>query len=58
MPKLEGAMKKYGKSFEYKVYAGAPHAFNNDTNPQRYQAEAAKEAWAKTLDFFKKHLQS
>lgn len=58
VPKLEEAMKKYGKSFEYKIYAGAPHAFNNDTNPQRYQAEAAKEAWAKTLDFFKKHLQS
>jgi carboxymethylenebutenolidase len=58
VPKLEEAMKKYGKSFEYKIYPGAPHAFNNDTNPQRYQAEAAKEAWAKTLDFFKKHLQS
>jgi carboxymethylenebutenolidase len=58
VPKLEEAMKKYGKSFEYKIYPGAPHAFNNDTNPQRYQAEVAKEAWAKTLDFFKKHLQS
>lgn len=58
VPKLEEAMKQAGKSFEYKVYPGAPHAFNNDTNPQRYQAEAAKEAWAKTLEFFKKHLQS
>ncbi len=50
-------MKKHGKSFEYKIYPGAPHAFNNDTNPQRYNAEAAKEAWAKTLAFFKTHLE-
>ena len=58
VPKLEEAMKQHGKSFEYKVYPGAPHAFNNDTNPQRYNAEAAKEAWSRTLEFFKKHLQS
>jgi carboxymethylenebutenolidase len=58
VPKLEEAMKKYGKSFEYKIYSGAPHAFNNDTNPQRYRADAAKEAWSRTLDFFKAHLQS
>jgi carboxymethylenebutenolidase len=58
VPKLEDAMKKYGKSFEYKVYPGAPHAFNNDTNQRSYRDEAAKKAWARTLAFFKKHLQS
>jgi carboxymethylenebutenolidase len=58
VPELVEAMKKHGKSFEYKIYPGAQHAFNNDTNPQRYNAEAAKEAWSRTLDFFKKHLQS
>lgn len=58
VPKLDEAMKKYGKSFEYKVYPGAPHAFNNDMNAQRYNAEAAKESWVRTLDFFKEHLQS
>ena len=58
VPALEEAMKKYGKSFEYKIYPGAQHAFNNDTNPQRYNAEAAKDAWGRTLEFFKKHLQS
>jgi len=56
-PKLEEAMKKYGKSFEYHIYADAPHAFNNDTNPERYRAGASKEAWGRTLDFFKKNLQ-
>ena len=58
LPKLEETMKKYGKSFEYKIYAGAPHAFNNDTSPQSYRPEAAKEAWSRTLEFFKKHLES
>lgn len=57
VPQLAEAMKKHGKSFEYKVYPDAPHAFNNDTNSQRYQPQAAKEAWVKTLEFFKKHLQ-
>jgi carboxymethylenebutenolidase len=58
VPALEEAMKKHGKSFEYKIYPGAQHAFNNDTNPQRYNAEAAKDAWGRTLEFFKKHLQN
>lgn len=58
VPKLAEAMKKYGKSFEYKVYTGAPHAFNNDTNADRYRPEAAKEAWSRTIEFFKAHLQS
>jgi carboxymethylenebutenolidase len=57
VPKLEETMKKYGKSFGYKIYAGAPHAFDNDTSPGIYREEAAKEAWGRTLDFFKKHLQ-
>ena len=58
VPQLEAAMKRYGKSFEYKIYPGAPHAFNSDTSPRTYREEAAKEAWARTLGFFKKHLQS
>lgn len=58
VPKLAEAMKKYGKSFEYKIYPGAPHAFNNDTNTDRYRPGAAKEAWTRTLEFFKTHLQS
>ena len=57
VPKLDDAMKKYGKSFEYKVYPGAPHAFNSDGSPS-YREEAAKEAWGRTLQFFKIHLQS
>ena len=56
IPDTEAAMKKYNKSYDYKIYPGAPHAFNNDTNKERYHAEAAKEAWSRTLDFLKKNL--
>ena len=37
-------------------YAGANHAFNNDTSAERYDAAAAKLAWERTLAFFKAHL--
>jgi carboxymethylenebutenolidase len=57
IPSTEAAMKKYNKSYMYKTYPGAQHGFHTETNPERYHAEAAMEAWTKTLDFFKKHLQ-
>lgn len=57
-PAAEEAMKKYNKSFTYKVYPKAKHAFNNDTNAERYNPEAAKEAWGRTLEFFKQHLKA
>jgi carboxymethylenebutenolidase len=50
-------MKKFNKVYDHKIYSGAQHAFNNDTNPSRYHAEAAKEAWDRTLSFLKKNLQ-
>jgi carboxymethylenebutenolidase len=58
IPSTEEAMKKYNKSYSYKIYPGAQHGFHSDTSPDRYHPEAAKEAWAKSLDFFRKHLQS
>jgi carboxymethylenebutenolidase len=41
--------------FTMHLYAGTQHGFNNDTTP-RYDAAAAKLAWTRTVDFFKKHL--
>ncbi len=51
-----GALKAAGKSFEMHVYPGTLHAFNNDANPERYNAAAAKIAWDRTLAFFKANL--
>ena len=53
---LKAALQKYWKSFDVKVYPGAKHAFNNNTNPDRYHPEAAKDAWGRTVNFFKKNL--
>jgi len=58
IPATEEAMKKHNKPFTYKIFPGAKHAFNNDTSPDRYHPEAAKEAWGRTLEFFKKHLKA
>jgi carboxymethylenebutenolidase len=57
IPSTEEAMKKYNKSYAYKIYPGAQHGFHADSNPERYHPDAAKEAWATTLAFFKRHLQ-
>jgi carboxymethylenebutenolidase len=56
VPEVDAEMKKLQKSYEYKIYKGAAHAFFNDTNPQRYNAEAAKDAWTQTLAFLQKNL--
>lgn len=56
VPKVEEYLSGRGKSFEHKIYPNAQHAFFNDTNEQRYDAEASKDAWATTLAFLKKNL--
>lgn len=55
VPEVAAAMKATGKSYEYKVYPGAGHAFFNDTG-ERYNADAAKDAWGRTLEFLRAHL--
>ena len=49
------SMKKNNKTFDKMIYAKAGHAFNNDTGAA-YNAEAAKDAWAKTLAWFDKYV--
>lgn len=48
-------VKKQLKDVELHLY-DADHAFVNDTRPEVYDAEAAKLAWQRAVDFFKKHL--
>jgi carboxymethylenebutenolidase len=57
VPALAAAMTKYGKTFDYKIHAGANHAFFNDTGPRFHEA-AAKDAWARLTAFFKTNLQT
>ena len=55
VPEVDAEMKRLKKPFEYKIYKGAAHAFFNDTG-DRYNAEAAKDAWEVTNAFLKKNL--
>ena len=52
----EAALKANHKTYEKYIYDGANHAFNNDTNPSRYNKEAATLAWGRTVAFLKKYL--
>ena len=56
IPAYEEALKKNNIPYELYIYDGANHAFHNDTAPTRYNEAAAKLAWQRTMDFFKKHL--
>jgi carboxymethylenebutenolidase len=54
-PELEEALADAGKTYEMRVFEGANHAFFNDTG-QRFDPEAAREAWSDTMDWFGEYL--
>jgi carboxymethylenebutenolidase len=56
IPAFEEALKKEKKEYQIFMYEGAQHAFNNDSNPERYNEKAAKLAWSRTIAFFKEKL--
>jgi carboxymethylenebutenolidase len=56
IPAFEEALKKNNKEYQIFMYEGAGHAFNNDSNPDRYNEQAAKLAWGRTIAFFKEKL--
>ncbi len=53
--KFESALQELGKDAAIHVYEGANHAFANPSGT-RYNAEAATDAWEKTLAFLRQHL--
>ncbi|MBK8515831.1 MAG: dienelactone hydrolase family protein [Saprospiraceae bacterium] len=53
---FESGLKSNNKKYEIYIYAGAGHAFHNNTSAARYNADAAKLAWERTIEFFKKYL--
>jgi carboxymethylenebutenolidase len=56
IPAYEEALKNAGVRYELYIYEGANHAFHNDTSTARYNEAAAKLAWQRTIDFYKKYL--
>ena len=55
-PGWADALKAQGKLDGFYFYAGAQHAFNDDTNAARYNKAAADLAWGRTLALFKQTL--
>jgi len=54
---FRAALKKAGKRVDFKIYPKAGHAFANVNNPWGgYREAAAKDAWVRTLAFFRKEL--
>jgi carboxymethylenebutenolidase len=49
---MKEALKVAGKTAEFKIYPGAPHAFHADYRPS-YRKEAAEDAWRKMIEWFK-----
>jgi carboxymethylenebutenolidase len=56
IPAYEEALKAAGVKYELYVYEGAQHAFMNDSAPTRYNPEAAKLAWERTMKVFKEKI--
>ena len=54
-PGYDAALRAAGVAHEKFTYPGTQHGFHNNSTP-RYQPEAAKLAWERTIAFFKKQL--
>lgn len=52
------ALNAAGRDVRALDYPNVDHAFHNDTSAQRYNREAAEQAWAATLGFLRRHLQA
>jgi len=52
---MESRMKAAGRTAEFLIYPGAPHAFFADYRPS-YRAEAAKDAWGRCIAWFNRYL--
>ncbi len=50
------ALERNGIPHEIHTYPNAGHAFFNNTQPQAYNAIAARDAWSRSLAWFRKYL--
>lgn len=54
--RLQKALREFGKQGAVKLYPGCSHGFFNDTRPDVYNAEAARDAWQQVLKLFAANL--
>jgi carboxymethylenebutenolidase len=53
---LEKRLRDLGKTVDTEIYRKAPHAFFNDTRPEVYREECARDAWKRTVELFRAHV--
>jgi carboxymethylenebutenolidase len=53
---LDQQLTAAGKRHDFHTYPDSQHAFFNDTRPEVYDAAASKDAWRRTLEFFRREL--
>jgi carboxymethylenebutenolidase len=53
---LQKKLRAMGKNVDVAIYPGADHAFFNDSRPEVYNEEAARDAWDRTLLLFRQSL--
>ncbi|MGH9223754.1 MAG: dienelactone hydrolase family protein [Acidimicrobiales bacterium] len=53
---IEQELVDRGKEVRLFTYPGQGHAFFNDTRPEAYDEDAARQAWVRTLEFLRRHL--
>ena len=53
--RLQEELDKHGKTYEFRMYRNAGHAFFADYRPS-YRAAAAQDMWHRVLGFYAKHL--
>jgi len=53
--RISSELSRLGKPHEFHGYAGAGHAFMNESRPS-YREEASKDAWQKAIAFFNRYL--
>ncbi len=56
VPAFDAALRAAGARFEMHLYPDVDHAFHNDTNAARYNADAAQLAWRRTVEFLAREL--
>jgi carboxymethylenebutenolidase len=53
---LEARLTDLGKEVRIFTYPGTSHAFFNDSRPEVYDEDAARQAWVRTLEFLRAKL--
>jgi carboxymethylenebutenolidase len=55
--RMVAALKNSGQPVEAHIYAGADHAYHDDTHPHHH-ADASVLSWTRTIDFLNRHVTS